>query len=227
MKYRSKITFALTAGLLLSVGSTGAFADIVTYAVGVPNTALSAYPEPYATVTVDRTDSTHAKITFDSVNNGTWVYLMGDGNEADVNVNATAGGWTIGTFTWSNAYTGFLANTLSDSGSGNVSSFGVFNQTVSGFDGFTHSASEVSYILTDTSGTWAAAADVLTPNADGFLAAVHGFVCADVCNAADGAVTTGFAANGTPAAVPEPASLSLFGGLAALGAMVLRNRKRA
>src|SRR5690242_14889367 len=147
-----------------------AIADVV-YTIGVPNTALTAYSGPYATTTVQLVDATHATITFDALTNGGYVYLLGDGSEADVNVNATS--WTISGISGSNPYPGFsLPGPYSDAGSQNVSSFGVFNQAVNGFDGFSHAAAEVSFLLTNTGGTWAADGDVLTPNADGYVAAV-------------------------------------------------------
>jgi hypothetical protein len=193
---------------VLAVGAAAARADSIPYLISAGNTAVSAYPGPYAEVLVDLTSSTMATITFTSNSVGGYTYLFGDGASAAVNVNATS--WTVGSFAASNAGTGFSPGTLSNGGSGNVDSFGVFNQTVNDFDGFMHAADSVQFTITNTSGTWATAGDVLTPNADGNVAAAHLFVCSadgyGNCNQADGALTTGFASQ-----VPEPSTALLVG----------------
>src|SRR5262249_45649905 len=119
----------------------------------------------------------------------------------------------------SNAGTGFTPGPYSDGGAGNEDGFGSFNQTVNGFDGFTHSADDVTIGLQNTSGTWANANSVLTGNSDGHLAAAHIFITPSPANAANGAIVTGFATGSdAPSDVPEPGSLALLGGaLAALG----------
>jgi len=78
-----------------------------------------------------------------------------------------------------------------------VDGFGVLNQTVNSFDGFTHSSDTISFTLTNTSGgTWATSNNVLKANANGVFVAAHIFVTSSPANAANGAVSTGFAANG-------------------------------
>ena len=79
------------------------------------------------------------------------------------------------------------------------------------FDGFTHSSDTISFDVTDTSGTWASASNVLTANSDGFDAAAHIFVTSSPANAANGAIATGFAAESGAVSTPEPSSLLLLG----------------
>lgn len=207
------------AGLAL-IGAPAAKADSIVYQLTAPNTAISPYSGPYGDVTVDRTSATTATITFASNTVAGNSYLFGDGSSVDVNVNASS--WTLGSISSSNGGTGFTPGTFSDGGSLNVDSFGVFNQTVDDFDGFMHAADLVSFSLTNTSGSWASAADVLAENADGFQAAAHIFVCADSgsgCDQGAGALVTGYAA------VPEPSTLALLlMGMTALAAH--RSRRR-
>jgi len=115
------------------------------------NSAISGFTGPYGSVSVDLTSSTTATITFTSLTNAGNIYLFGDDGSVDININATS--WTLGTITGSNAGTGFTPGPYSDGGSGNVDGFGVFNQTINSFDGFTHSSDTISFDVTDTSGT--------------------------------------------------------------------------
>ncbi len=227
---RMTMKFAAFAAVMLvafALSATSAKADQVVYDITVPNVALGSLTPPYATVTVNLTSATTATITFTSLISNGDLFLMASNSAAGVNVNADS--WTIGSFSASNtAPTGsFTPGPLSDGGSQNVSSFGEINQTVDSFDGFHHSSTEISFVLTNTGGTWASASDVLIANDDGFLAEIHGFVC----EAADctSVIVTGYAGNGEPNnPVPEPASIALFGsGLMTLAGMIRRRRKLA
>lgn len=196
---------------LLLVCPTAVLADTFSSTLDTGNSAISGFTGPFGTVSVDLTSSTTALITFTSLTNSGNIYLFGDGGSVDVNINATSS--TISGITGSNAGTGFTSGgPFTAAGSGNVDGFGVFNQTIDTFDGFTHSSDTISFTVTDNSGTWASASNVLTPNSDGFDAAAHIFVTSSPANAANGAIVTGFAAeSGGPVTAPEPSSVFLLG----------------
>jgi protein with PEP-CTERM/exosortase system signal len=215
------------AAALVAVAGLGlqqAKADTISFDLGAGNAAISGFPGPYAHVVVDRTDATHATITFTSLTNSGRIYLMGGAQAVDVNVNATS--WTIGSFAATKPAAGFssVIGNLSNGGANNADGFGSFNQTVDNFDGFTHSWSSISFVLTNTSGTWATASAVLTANASGFLAAAHIFVTTSPANASNGVLATGFARNGgsTPG-VPDGGTTAMLLG-AALGALGMARR---
>jgi hypothetical protein len=177
-------------------------ADTFSFNITNGNSDISPFPGPYANVLINRTSTTTALITFTSLTNSGNIYLFGGVSSVDVNVNATS--WTLGTVTGANAGVGFSPGPFSDGGSQNVDGHGIFNQSIDSFDGFTHSSDNVSFSLTDTSGTWSSAASVLAANNHGFLAAAHIFVTEFPANASNGALATGFAAG-----VPEPGTVSL------------------
>ena len=174
-------------------------ADSITFNLGVPNAGLAPFPTPYGTVGVNRTSTTAATITFNGLTTGGFTYFFGQNNALDVNVNAAT--FTLGLTT---------PASLDDvHGSGNVSAFGVFNLTLDNSPGFANRFSTGSFDLTNASGTWASASDVLVANSDGFRAAAHIVVTATSCG--DAACVTGFAGDGGLAPTPEPATLLLLG----------------
>jgi len=223
MKLATPVICVAMLFCLLTLGAPCASADLFTFDLTAGNSAISGFAGPYAIVTVDRTSSTMATITFTSLTNSGNIYLMGDGGTVAVNVNATS--WTLGPISGSNAGTGFtLGGPFSDGGAGNEDGFGSFNQTINTFDGFTHSSDTISFTLTNTGGTWADALSVLTPNSDGNEGAAHIFVTSSPANASNGALATGFASEGAPVSSPEPGSLSMFG-VGLLGLLGLARRR--
>jgi hypothetical protein len=225
-------TFArsnLAAGLslaALAVAWTPAHADIISFDLTTANAAIfPPYAGDYVKVTINLTSSTQATITFDSLSNGGKIYDLGANGAVAVNVNATS--WTLGSITGTNSGTGFTPGPYSNGGAANENGFGSFNQTIDSFDSYTHSATEISFNLTNTSGTWADAAHVLIANdaTHNALAAAHILVCTGTlsatsgCDASGSALATGYAAGSggriPPTEIPEPDSSSLA--LLALG----------
>jgi hypothetical protein len=82
----------------------------------------------------------------------------------------------------------------------------------------------ISFLLTNTSGTWASSDSVLIANSEGNRAAAHIFVTSSPADASNGALATGFASEGAVTTTPEPASLTLLG-LGLIGVPFLRRRK--
>jgi hypothetical protein len=221
---RSFYRNALAAALALTLGASSASADVISYFVDIPNPAISGFPGPYEQVTVNRTSSTTANITFTSLTKSGNIYLMGGDSAASVNVNATS--WTVSNIAGSNAGTGFTPGPLSDGGSGGGAggTIGTFNQSINSFDGFTHALDTISFTLTDTSGTWASAANVLAPNSQGNVVGAHIFVTSSPANAANGAINTGFGGGHT--VVPEPGPLLGAGVVTLMGLVYTWRRRR-
>ena len=211
---------ALSAALAFS-GIQPARADIVDYGLtagNCSNPCLTAFPGPYGNVEVNRTDSTHATITFTSLSNAPGNgFMIGGGG---VNVNASS--FTVGSFTLgTTGTTGFSPGSVS-TGSGNQDGFGSYNFTFDLSGGYTSTANSIQFTLTNVSGTWGSAADVLTANNNNNLVAAHIFVCgSSPCAANNNSNTSGFAT------VPGPTlGAGLPGLLAACAGLVVFARRR-
>jgi hypothetical protein len=205
------------AGMLLA-GSALA----IDYTLSIPNAELSGFPGPFGTVNVTLTSPTTADVTFtalDQTSGGTtFDYFFIATGAAGVNVNSTS--WSISNL--ANACTsidcGPGPGALSDGGSGNEDGFGVFNQRVDQFDGFNNRSTEISFTLTDLSGTWSSDGVVLAANSLGNIVAAHVAVCdsTSISTCANGALSTGFVTNGN--VIPETSTwVMMITGFALLG----------
>jgi len=166
-------------------------------------------------------NSTTATVTFTSNTVAGNTYLFGDGGSVALNVNATT--FSVSGISGSNSGTGFTPGPYTQAAAGNEDGFGSFNLRINSFDGFTHSSDTITFTLTNTSGTWASAADVLTANGSGFDAAAHIFVTTSPANASNSALATGFAAESAGGVVPDGGTTVMLLG-AALGALGMARR---
>ncbi|PYL35260.1 MAG: hypothetical protein DMF35_02885 [Verrucomicrobia bacterium] len=175
---------------------------VTMYSLTVPNAAISGFPPPYGEVSVSVVGSI-ATITFTADNTAAFQYLFGNGGSVNAGTGFTPGGFTQDV-------------------AGNVDGLGSFNLRIKSFDGFTHASDTITFTLTNTSGTWATQADVVTLNASGFDAAAHIFVTTSPANASNSALATGFAGEG-PGTVPDGGTTVMLLG-AALGALGMARR---
>lgn len=204
-----------------------------TITIDAPNTALSSYTGPYASVDISVTSTNHATVTFTGLTYGSgstgYTYMLGGNGAADLNVNSSA--FTVsglsGTF-----YTGFSASGALTVNSGkNADGFGKFNLNINAFDGYTDAYQTISFTLTNNSigTTWNNPSDVFTNNSTGYNAAAHIFVGDGIPpSASQSALITGYAGNGTtpPPEVPEPSTLLLMGiGLMGFGLIWIRRKE--
>src|ERR1043166_6840042 len=86
------------AAVLIGIAGLGfqqAKAD--TYSFNLNAINIPGYTGPFVNVSINRTSSTTATVTFTSLNNSGNYYLMGDGSTVALNVNA--GSFSVGTVT--------------------------------------------------------------------------------------------------------------------------------
>jgi hypothetical protein len=236
----SRLGLAL-ALILIMAGRASADLDIATYNLTTSNLSGSInanppYTGPFATVTVDLTDATHATITFDSltqlIGGNTYVYLFHSNGAVGVNVNATS--WGVSNISGSNSYASTYPSLLpgpvspSDGGASTFDGYTTgqtkLNQSIDLTDGFQASATEIQFTLTNTSGMWTSAhlglpGSVLTPTGNNQIAAAQ--IGAWKVGDPNGYNPTGFAGDASldrppiVSGVPEPSTMALV----ALGAV--------
>jgi hypothetical protein len=197
-----KAFFAALAGAAFALGAGNVAADSISYSLAFQNGGISG-SGPFGTVQVNLISGTTASIIFDA----TSPYVFVDSSAAAVNVNATSFTVTNIAFVPSSAS---CANSCT--GSGTVDGFGAFNLTINQHGATSNPSTEISFDLTNNSGTWASAANVLLANANGSHVAAH------MVNSAANTSCTGFVSDHAGAGggscttqVPIPAAAWLFG----------------
>jgi cellulose synthase operon protein C len=151
----------LQAALDRDPGTPIARADLL-FGPTSPDSAISPFPAPYAPVDANLTTSATATATSTSVDSGADSFLMGGGGSVDVNVNAAS--FTIGSISRTPLSANFDPPLLRNSGAKNVDGFGTLNLTIDGSDDFKNAMNSISFVITNTGGTWTTPNDVLTPN---------------------------------------------------------------
>lgn len=200
----------LGLALALVFGARNASADSIPYVL--TDTNLSGFTGPFATVTVTWVDATHATITYDSLTNGGYQYLLVSGTgQGTAIVGANVHGTATSTFTGT-PYSTASPNGITDNSPSTMDGFGQFSNTGAGPNsGLSGAYTEVVMQLTAATGTtWANASDVLTGNDKNQILAVH------IGALAPGG--TAFTATGNASGahvVPEPSTMAI----ASLGAL--------
>src|SRR5690349_7042315 len=200
MKKTGTTARAALMGAAVVLGSSAlgfsAWADTLVFDLNQSNLG-AGFTGPFVEVTVDRTSTTTATFTFDALTNGGFTYLMHTNGAAAVNINAAT--FTGSVISTTNSLAGFGVPSGAFVDPGSEDGFGKFNAGVDLADGFKQSATEIVFSVTNTSGTWATVASVLTPNDKGNIAAAQIGACAVVCNGTTSEFTaTGFASGFSP-----------------------------
>ena len=219
--HNSRTKRNLAGVLAVAGGATGsliagpALSDTV-YILNNANSAISG-AGPYGQADVSLTDSTDATITFTAYSTASNQFYLVDGSSVDLNVNSIS--FTLGTISGNS-----ISGSYNDAGFSPppVDGRGNFNETINSANSNTNNRSTtITFTLTDTSGTWASDASVLTANNVGNYIAAHIGACDLPSNCvADGAslATTGYAGGSITTAVPEPSTWAMMlAGFALLG----------
>src|SRR5215470_1772052 len=93
------------AAVVIGIAALGFQAKADDFNFNLTSVNIGGFSGPFIHVDVNRTDSTHATITFTSLTNSGNIYLMGGQGAVGVNVNATVFGLSAATGT--NSGTGF------------------------------------------------------------------------------------------------------------------------
>jgi hypothetical protein len=118
--------------------------------------------------------------------------LLSGSGAVDVNMNAST--FALGSISGTTAGSTFNPPSRANAGSGNVDGLGTYNQKIDNASIYADAVKQVSFQITNSSGTWATDQDVLTPNNKGYIAAAHIYVAANPPIRSAGALTTGYGA---------------------------------
>jgi len=214
-----RIGLALALALTLSAGRASASLEIATFNLTDSNMG-SGFTGPFVKVTVDLTDATHATLTFDSLTNGGYTYLLAAGGGAGAAAGNISGSFSLLSFSGTPYESG--APALSDGGSGNMDGYGSFNQRVStGAGGPDNAYTQITFTVLNTSGSWTdtgtGTGGVFEGNDKGNFLAAH---IGALASGEDAFAKTGDADHATRQTVitatsPEPSTMAL----AALGTL--------
>jgi hypothetical protein len=170
-------------------------------------------------ITTNGTNIATVSFTSQTANVGgtNYIFMIGNGSAFDLNTSAPA---TTGNYVFTQPAGGGFSSpsVVGPNGSGQVDGFGVFNNTNTMFNGFANAVSGVTFTLTNNSGNWGSAASVLLANANGAFAAAHIFITLAPGVQSNGAIFTGFAANGGSVNTPDGGTTVMLLGMA-LGAL--------
>lgn len=228
-----KLLLTLAAVGFVSAMAPMAHADTDTQFLSVNNpyadklTCSPACSGPYASLSVNLMTATTATITVTGLSDSNYQYLIGDDSQAMAfDVNAST--FTATNFTATQlpgfTSTGYVGVDTGQTGYDTSGNFNLAIYSSPSETNFNSAAEEISFLLTDTSGTWASANDVLTPNAFHFDAALETYVCPVSACTTTSEVTHGVV-DVTP--TPEPGSLALLGtGVLGLSGIVRRKFRR-
>ena len=90
---RSKALLGLAVLLATCFISSPATADVLNGTIFLGNAALAGFPTPFATAVINRTDTTHATITYTGLTQtsggNTYQYYFGGDDAIGFNINAT------------------------------------------------------------------------------------------------------------------------------------------
>lgn len=218
MKTNTLKLLSFTALSVAALAVQQARADMITYDLTAADITVAGDSGPFVSVQIDLTSSTTATITFTSLVSGSDVNLLGGPSAAAINVNATS--FTADSVaTANNAYSFFTppAGPFNNGASGSDDGYGMFNQTFSATGGYNSTATSISFNLTDNSGSWSSAANVLTANNKGQIAAANIYV-ADTTDFSAGAINTGYSGDAVPlSVVPDGGSTLIMLGTALIG----------
>lgn len=218
--------------LPLAAGASTAYFDL-----GIPNTALSAFSSPYATVTITGgdTDTIAGPVSFEVLG------LPGSRISDSVSFQFLLGGDVFGIMgltptavtAFSQMGIGFDPPVFSIVANSGVGDFGKFTNVIQNINGFKNAVSSFTFSVSeqfdDANAALAFLQTLSNLNNKGYFAAAHIFPTLNTnpIDQANGAINTGFAGNGNQGVpIPVPPTVWLLGsGLIGVGLLGWRRKK--